>query len=82
VKNRSLSLLLGEAELAERAAAARQTEPAPGPKQRGYRKLFLQSVTQADEGCDFDFLRAPDMTDSVPKPRADDEPADKPGGIG
>jgi hypothetical protein len=24
--------------------------------QRGYRKLFLESVTQADRGCDFDFL--------------------------
>jgi len=23
---------------------------------RGYRKLFLESVTQADRGCDFDFL--------------------------
>lgn len=29
------------------------------PKQiysRGYGRLFLEHVTQADEGCDFDFL--------------------------
>ena len=26
--------------------------------ERGYRKLFLQEVLQADQGVDFDFLRA------------------------
>ncbi len=31
----------------------------PAPKyDRGYGKLFLDHVTQADQGCDFDFLRA------------------------
>lgn len=31
----------------------------PKPKyNRGYGKLFLDHVTQADEGCDFDFLQA------------------------
>ena len=30
------------------------------------RKLFLQSVTQADCGVDFDFLRAAAMTQRVP----------------
>ncbi len=31
----------------------------PAPKfERGYGKLFLDHVTQADQGCDFDFLRA------------------------
>ncbi|MFP3822173.1 dihydroxy-acid dehydratase, partial [Bacillus sp. SIMBA_008] len=25
---------------------------------RGYGRLFLDHVTQADEGCDFDFLQA------------------------
>ena len=34
---------------------------------RGYRKLFLESVTQADEGCDFRFLRAPEIKVTVPK---------------
>ena len=32
--------------------------PVKEPKAaRGYLKLFLQSVTQADQGVDFDFLR-------------------------
>jgi len=30
--------------------------PRPSAK-RGYRRLFLQSVTQADQGVDFDFLQ-------------------------
>jgi len=67
VKERSLSVLISEAEMAERAAAA--SPYVPDPRERGYRKLFLNSVTQADQGCDFDFLQAPDMTRSVPEPR-------------
>jgi dihydroxy-acid dehydratase len=55
VKERKLSLLLGEAEITARMAAL-APEP-PEPQARGYRRLFLKSVTQADEGCDFDFLR-------------------------
>jgi dihydroxy-acid dehydratase len=31
---------------------------APPKYQRGYGKLFLDHITQADQGCDFDFLRA------------------------
>ena len=31
----------------------------PPAAERGYLKLFLDSVTQADEGVDFDFLRPP-----------------------
>ncbi len=31
---------------------------------RGYRKLLLDTVTQADMGVDFDFLRAEKMTGS------------------
>ena len=55
VKDRSLELLVPAEELARRAKADPVTPPqAP----RGYRKLFLQSVTQADRGVDFDFLRA------------------------
>jgi dihydroxy-acid dehydratase len=34
---------------------------------RGYRKLFLTSVKQADEGCDFDFLRVAEMKQRVPR---------------
>jgi dihydroxy-acid dehydratase len=64
VKGRKLSLLLGEAEITARMAALAQ-EP-PEPQARGYRRLFLKSVTQADEGCDFDFLRAAQLQRRVP----------------
>ncbi|HEV7619080.1 MAG TPA: IlvD/Edd family dehydratase [Burkholderiaceae bacterium] len=67
VANRSLSVLLSEAELTERAAAVKSVPP--HPQERGYRKLFLKTVTQADQGCDFDFLRAAEIKQSVPKPR-------------
>jgi len=56
VSRRELSLLVPEDELARRAEASPVIEPTA---ERGYRKLFLQSVTQADQGVDFDFLRAP-----------------------
>jgi dihydroxy-acid dehydratase len=63
VKNRELALLVADEELARRAKA----NPVVLPKApRGYRKLFLQSVTQADCGVDFDFLRAAAMTQRVP----------------
>jgi dihydroxy-acid dehydratase len=54
VKERKLDLLVDEAELARRRATWR---PAGGPE-RGYRKLYMDHVLQADLGCDFDFLRA------------------------
>ena len=54
VPNRRLDL---EVPAAEIEARLRGFEP-PAPKyERGYGALFLQHVTQADEGCDFDFLR-------------------------
>ena len=40
-------------DLAARKAAWTQR---PAPTRRGYLSLFLNEVTQADEGCDFDFL--------------------------
>jgi dihydroxy-acid dehydratase len=52
VKERTLDLLVEPAELACRAAAAPPVVPA-----RGYRRLYLEHVLQADAGCDFDFLR-------------------------
>ncbi|HEX7931854.1 MAG TPA: IlvD/Edd family dehydratase [Paraburkholderia sp.] len=55
VARREIALLVSDEELEKRAAA----NPVARPKaSRGYRKLFLQTVTQADEGVDFDFLRA------------------------
>jgi dihydroxy-acid dehydratase len=54
VSDRRLDLLLSEAELAQRRAAHR---PMPVRAERGYARLYLQSVLQAEMGCDFDFLR-------------------------
>ncbi|MGT2490770.1 hypothetical protein ACU4GD_10325 [Cupriavidus basilensis] len=38
----------------------------PPPSAR-YRKLFLATVTQADQGVDFDFLRAAQTNETVPR---------------
>jgi len=54
VKNRRLDLLVEPSELARRAAGARPVTAPP----RGYRRLYAEHVLQADQGCDFDFLRA------------------------
>ena len=64
VTERCLSLLVPEAELEQRIQSA--PPPAAGAADRGYRQLFLRSVTQADQGCDFDFLRATAMKGSAP----------------
>ena len=64
VKNREIALLVSAEELAERARVAPVVEPAAD---RGYRKLFMTTVTQADEGVDFDFLRAATMTGTIPR---------------
>src|SRR3954468_16431586 len=55
VSKRELALLVSDAELKQRAAAYKQP-PAHEGSDRGYSWLFQQHVTQADEGCDFDFL--------------------------
>ncbi|WP_229828398.1 IlvD/Edd family dehydratase [Pigmentiphaga litoralis] len=64
VKNREIALLVSAEELAERARVAPVVEPTAD---RGYRKLFMTTVTQADEGVDFDFLRAATMTGTIPR---------------
>jgi len=65
VKQRSLSVVVSEKELAERMASLPHTSI--DHEARGYRKLFLTSVMQADEGCDFDFLRAAEIRQHAPK---------------
>jgi dihydroxy-acid dehydratase len=55
VKARSISLLVDEAELKKRAAAAPAHIKMP---ERGYAKLFAEQITGADEGCDFRFMMA------------------------
>ena len=51
---RQLDLLVDEAEMRRRKNA---WQPREDHYDRGYGKLFLESVLQADEGCDFSFLR-------------------------
>jgi dihydroxy-acid dehydratase len=58
VKDRRLDLLVDDAELGRRTAGVASPPSAP----RGYRKLYLEHVLQADAGCDFDFLRAADRS--------------------
>ena len=64
VKNREITLLLSDEELAQRA---RDNVITPPTAERGYRKLFLQTVTQADKGCDFDFLTAAKIVGKTPQ---------------
>jgi dihydroxy-acid dehydratase len=53
VAARKLELKIDAAELARRHAAWKK----PTPRfERGYGALYQQHVTQADQGCDFDFL--------------------------
>jgi dihydroxy-acid dehydratase len=55
VPARTLTLRVSDEELEKRRADWQQ----PAPKYtRGYGALYLQHITQADEGCDFDFLEA------------------------
>jgi dihydroxy-acid dehydratase len=55
IAERRLTLAVDDDELAKRRAEWQQ----PAPKYtRGYGALFLDHITQADDGCDFDFLEA------------------------
>jgi dihydroxy-acid dehydratase len=49
---RRIELLVDDAELARR----RQSWKPPEKPKRGYARLYVERVTQADKGCDFDFL--------------------------
>ena len=53
--NRRLELLVKPEELAARTAAWNSNRP-PAKYSRGYYQLYVQHVTQADRGCDLDFL--------------------------
>lgn len=54
VKERRIDLAVPEAELARRRAAWKPPVEVPA---RGYARLYMQHVLQAEHGCDFDFLR-------------------------
>jgi dihydroxy-acid dehydratase len=75
VTERRLDLMVDEAELAKRRAGVRPSgsdtvgkppvgatvsDPEGLTPTRGYDKLFRDSVMQAPDGCDFDFLRSGD----------------------
>lgn len=64
VSKREIAVLVDEAELARRAQQMPTVEPSAA---RGYQKLFLDTVTQADKGVDFDFLRGAEARGSVPR---------------
>ena len=54
VKNKSLNVLLSKKELEKRLKNTKVKAPII---KRGYLKLYYDTVLQADEGCDFDFLK-------------------------
>jgi dihydroxy-acid dehydratase len=62
VGERQLNMRVSDEELSRRRAAWR---PQEGIYPRGYGKLFMQHIKQADEGCDFDFLEG---TAPIPEP--------------
>jgi dihydroxy-acid dehydratase len=62
VPARRLELMVGDAELARRRAA---WTPPRRAYERGFAKLYQDHVTQAHEGCDFDFLQG---TAPTPEP--------------
>lgn len=53
--NRSLTLLVSDEELKTRLAQWQANRPAPRAT-RGYARLYIDHVLQADRGADFDFL--------------------------
>ncbi|GJH10708.1 dihydroxy-acid dehydratase [Caballeronia novacaledonica] len=64
VSKREISLLISDEELAARANASPVSVPSAD---RGYQKLFYDTVTQADKGVDFDFLRATTSRGVIPR---------------
>ncbi|TON81129.1 dihydroxy-acid dehydratase, partial [Vibrio parahaemolyticus] len=58
----TLNMLVSEEELANRR---KNLKPTHITFERSYAALYQQHVTQADEGCDFDFLQA---GSDVPEP--------------
>jgi dihydroxy-acid dehydratase len=54
VRQRRIDLLVPEAEIGRRKAS---WQAPVAPPTRGYAKLYMDHVLQAEHGCDFDFLR-------------------------
>ncbi|HUF94179.1 MAG TPA: IlvD/Edd family dehydratase [Candidatus Limnocylindria bacterium] len=66
VAERRLDLLVDDAELGRRRA---RFEPPASTPERGYARLYMNSVLQAEDGCDFDFLRKASPTAGPAAPR-------------
>ena len=54
VRERQIDLLISEDEMKKRRGVWKPPVTAPT---RGYAKLYMDHVLQAEHGCDFDFLR-------------------------
>jgi dihydroxy-acid dehydratase len=54
VRERRIDLMVSEQELQRRKSA---WKPPATPPARGYAKLYMDHVLQAEHGCDFDFLK-------------------------
>ncbi len=65
-KNREITLLISDEEMRRRKEANPIT---PLTAERGFEKLFYDTVTQADKGVDFDFLRPKVMKEIIPRKR-------------
>ncbi|MEU9852535.1 L-arabinonate dehydratase [Streptomyces sp. NPDC047974] len=59
VAARSLHLHVTDEELARRGA---EWTPPPARYERGYGALYMEQISQADTGCDFEFLARPGTT--------------------
>lgn len=57
---RTLDLLVADQEMEARRARYTPRPPHAG-SERGYMKLYMDTVTQAEDGCDFDFLMKADQ---------------------
>jgi dihydroxy-acid dehydratase len=66
VEERRLHLHVDGAELNRRRLAWQRQQPAFS---RGYGQLYLQHVTQAPLGCDFDFLKGTDPVKTAEQPK-------------
>jgi dihydroxy-acid dehydratase len=62
VPERQLNMRVNDDELGRRRAA---WKPKEGIYHRGYGRLYMQHIEQADQGCDFDFLEG---TAPIPEP--------------
>lgn len=65
IPERSINMLVSDAELEERRAALK---PGGEPFGRGFGRMYAAHVSQAHEGCDFDFLET-SAGAPVPEPK-------------